>query len=128
MDGTPSACAGLIEAAWLAAAVVVPLIFHQHAIDGFQPYKATIVRLLAGVIVAAWGIRSCLDRRVVGADRLLPRPLMIALVAFLGAQLVATIFSINPRASFSIGSNSRGIVTALAESASFCAGVRKWIG
>jgi len=119
---TSGACEGLIEAAWLAAAVIVPLIFHQHAVDGFQPYKTATLHLLAAIIAAAWAIQTCLNRRVAGTDRPLPRSVPITLLAILGAQLMATIFSINPRASFSVEENSQGLVTALAD-AVLCMGV-----
>lgn len=111
----------LIEAAWLAAAVVVPLIFNQQAFESFHPYKAAMERLLAAVIVAAWGMRACRERRLVEIDRLPPRLIGIALLCFLGVQLLATVFSINPRSSFWVEGNSQGLITALSEAVLFLA-------
>jgi hypothetical protein len=45
----------------------------------------------------------------------------IALGAFLGAQLLATLFSVNPRSSFWIEGNSQGLSTSLAEAVVFLA-------
>ncbi|MDR3401060.1 MAG: O-antigen ligase family protein [Chthoniobacter sp.] len=110
-----------MEAAWLAAAIVVPLILNQHAFDSFQPYKSAMVRLLAAIIAAAWAIKIFLDRRVAEANCLPPRSVGIALVAFLGAQLLATLFSVNPLPSLGVADNSRGLPTSVAESVLFLA-------
>ena len=80
-----------------------------------------MVRLLAAIIVAAWSIRASVDRRMPDLRRLPPRSVVIALVAVLGAQLLSTLFSINPRASFSVEGNSRGLVTSLSEAVLFLA-------
>ena len=47
-------CEGLIEAAWLAAVIVIPLFFNVVSSRIFEPDKISILRTLALVILAAW--------------------------------------------------------------------------
>ncbi len=114
-------CDGLIEGAWLAAAVVVPLVFTQRALDSYEPYKAAMVRLLAAIIAAAWVVNLFLSRKITGTSAV-PRSVGVALTALLGAQLLSTLFSINPHASWWGGAQtSQGLFDAVAEAVLFLA-------
>ncbi len=50
-------CDGLIEAAWIAAAIITPLFFNIFSFRIFEPDKITILRCLAILILAAWVIK-----------------------------------------------------------------------
>ena len=45
---------GLMEAAWLAAVIAVPVFFNVYSSRIFEPDKITLLRTLALVILAAW--------------------------------------------------------------------------
>jgi len=111
----------LVEGCWLAAVVVVPLALNARAFDSFQPYKATIMRLLAAIMLAAWAIQSLRIRQFVGSDRLPPRRIGIALLVILAWQVVSTVFSINPAASFSVVGDAQGIVRSTVDAVLFLA-------
>ena len=48
---------GIMEAAWLAAVIVVPVFFNVYSSRIFEPDKITLLRSLALVILAAWLIK-----------------------------------------------------------------------
>jgi cyclophilin family peptidyl-prolyl cis-trans isomerase/Flp pilus assembly protein TadD/O-antigen ligase len=57
-------CDKVIEAGWLAAVVVVPLLFNIHSNRVFEPDKLSVLRSIALVMAAAWLIRVIEDWRV----------------------------------------------------------------
>ncbi len=61
---------GLMEAAWLAALIVVPLFFNIYSSRIFEPDKITLLRTLALVILAAWLVKLVEE----GGFLLLPVP------------------------------------------------------
>ena len=48
---------GVMEAAWLAAVIVVPIFFNVYSSRIFEPDKITLLRTLALVILAAWLVK-----------------------------------------------------------------------
>ncbi len=48
---------GIMEAAWLAAVIVVPVFFNVYSSRIFEPDKITLLRSLALVILAAWVVK-----------------------------------------------------------------------
>ena len=49
-----SFCSKLIEAGWLAALVIVPLLFNVYSSRVFEPDKITTLRSIALVMAGAW--------------------------------------------------------------------------
>lgn len=112
-------CDGLIEAAWIAAAIIAPLFFNIYSFRIFEPDKITILRCLAVLILSAWviklvvlavqppnpkqtqepspGLRTGdLSKKLI---KFLKMPIIVPLL-FLGiATLLATIFSVTPAVS-----------------------------
>ena len=100
----PAYCVGLMESAWLAAAILVPLFFNPHAVACFQPNKVVLLRVLALICLAAAATRWVLQNSsVIGRFRprfLLPgTALGVALSVWVLGYLLATLFSINRAAS-----------------------------
>jgi tetratricopeptide (TPR) repeat protein/O-antigen ligase len=62
-------CAGLMEASWLAAVVLLPLFFNPCADKSFEPTKLVILRSLALLVVAAWATKQ-LTARLAGQGAL----------------------------------------------------------
>ena len=110
-------CDGVIEAGWLAAAILTPLFFNVYSSRVFEPDKATLLRSVGLVMAVAWLIRTAEQvrsddagspsrpgtgevplviywRRLTGTP-LLPQVLLLVLV-----YLLATAFSIVPHTSF----------------------------
>ncbi len=50
-------CDGLMEAAWLAAVIAVPVFFDIYSSRIFEPDKLTLLRSLALFILAAWIVK-----------------------------------------------------------------------
>ena len=50
-------CEGLMEAAWLAAIILVPVFFNVYSSRIFEPDKITILRSLALIISASWIVK-----------------------------------------------------------------------
>jgi len=99
---------GIMEAAWLAAIIVVPVFFNVYSSRIFEPDKITLLRTLALVILAAWltklievgGVRW--ERLDPGESRLktiLRIPLVTPVIALAVVYILATIFSVTPRVS-----------------------------
>jgi O-antigen ligase len=108
-------CDGIMEAAWIAAIVVIPIFFNIYSSRIFEPDKITILRSLALVILAAWivklieggGIRwdeIRFNRSFVKTITGIPIIYSIVLLGIV--YLVATIFSVTPRISL-LGSYQR---------------------
>jgi len=100
---------GLIEAAWLAAVIVVPVFFNVYSSRIFEPDKITLLRTLVLVILAAWIIKIIEEGRI-RWERLQPEeslfktiiraPLMIPVIATAILYIISSIFSISPATSF----------------------------
>ncbi len=50
-------CDGVMEAAWLAAVIVVPVFFNVYSSRIFEPDKITLLRSLSIIILAVWIIK-----------------------------------------------------------------------
>ena len=106
---------GIMEAAWLAAIIVVPVFFNIYSSRIFEPDKLTLLRTLALVILAAWAVKLVEEGRsqwkLLGngespVKAFLRIPLLAPVLALVVVYLIATIFSITPRASL-LGSYQR---------------------
>lgn len=105
------ACTRLMEAAWLASLVAIPLAFNRWGGYAFSIYKAVLVYLLVGVMVAAWALRAPLllrwrqgpgalaDSFQASVKAFLAVPLVAPALALAGAQLLATLASVDPQTS-----------------------------
>lgn len=128
-------CDGILEAAWLAAVIVTPVFYNIYSSRIFEPDKATLLRSLALVILAAWLVKpvtqpglakireSTLGGRPLSNWKDWVRfPLLGPVAAYFLVYLIATLFSVSPRISF-WGSYQRlqGTYTALAYLAVFAA-------
>ena len=108
-------CEGIMEAAWLAALIVVPVFFNAYSSRIFEPDKLALLRSLALVILAAW-VGKILEEGGIRWERLEPGkskiktllrvPLIAPVVALAIVYLIATIFSVVPRTSL-LGSYQR---------------------
>jgi tetratricopeptide (TPR) repeat protein len=103
-------CDKVIEAGWLAAAIVVPLFFNVHSSRVFEPDKLSLLRSIALVMIVAWLIKS-LEEFLTTANRppgegpgglrgFLQMPLVIPTLLMVGIYLLTTMTSIVPRISF----------------------------
>ena len=50
-------CEGVMEAAWLAAIILVPVFFNIYSSRIFEPDKITLLRSLVLVILGAWLVK-----------------------------------------------------------------------
>ena len=100
---------GVMEAAWLAAIIVVPLFFNVYSSRIFEPDKIALLRTLALLILGAWVVKLVSeggihrDGALTGADwwkNLLKTPLVLPVAALVVVYLVSTAFSVAPRISF----------------------------
>ncbi len=120
--------AALIEAAWLVALTCVPIYFNVYSSRSFEPDKAALLIVLAGVIAAAWLARvlaggslwPSVRPRDGGAGPLRDRDLAGVLLfasagAFLAAAMLSTALSLSPARSWH-GSffRQQGLATLLA--------------
>jgi len=120
----PSFMEGVLEACWLAAVVVIPVLFNVHSETIFEAEKAAVLRsllLLLVVVGLIWIFRSGRPPRE-RIQALWRSPLGIAWTLTLASYLLATALSIDPRLSL-WGSFIRrqGLFTALAYLALFLA-------
>ncbi|MFQ5615075.1 MAG: hypothetical protein ACE5GO_01235 [Anaerolineales bacterium] len=103
-------CEGIMEAAWLAALVVVPVFFNIYSSRIFEPDKLTLLRSLALVTLGAWivklidqgGVQWEVTREpdVPWYKTLLQIPLIPQTALLAAVFLMATIFSVTPQISF----------------------------
>jgi tetratricopeptide (TPR) repeat protein/O-antigen ligase len=104
---------GIMEAAWLAAVIVVPVFFDVYSSRIFEPDKITLLRSLALVILAAWvvklveqgGVRWERVPRQTSSLRgslqaLLRIPLIAPVSGLALVYLLSTLFSVTPYTSF----------------------------
>lgn len=102
-------CDRIIEAGWLAAAIVVPLFFNVYSSRVFEPDKLSVLRSLALVMAVAWVVRVLEQRagersQVTGgtgdARAFLRMPLVAPTLILVGVYVLTTITSVVPRISF----------------------------
>ena len=100
-------CEGVIEAAWLAAVILVPIYFNIYSSRIFEPDKIALLRSLALVILACWLIKSFSEGgidwsglRSAGSRSILRMPLVLPVSALAAIYLLSTVFSVTPRVSF----------------------------
>ncbi len=108
-------CEGVMEAAWLAAVILVPLFFNIYSSRIFEPDKITLLRTLALIILGAW-IVKLIDEGGVDWSQLLTSkrrlkaflelPMVAPVLALAGLYILSTIFSVTPRVSL-LGSYQR---------------------
>jgi len=106
-------CDRVLEAGWLAAAILTPLFFNVYSSRVFEPDKLTLLRSIALVMAAAWLIRTLEEGQgaVVGPGQgpaslrelwaaLKEAPLVPHVLFFVLAYFLATLLSVVPRTSF----------------------------
>jgi len=92
-------CERLIEAGWLAAVIVTPLFFNIASRQTFEPDKVALLRSLALVMAAAWVVRA-IEKGKMGEEGGFPFWPLLGVVAFFClANVLATLASVDPRAS-----------------------------
>jgi len=104
-----------MEAAWLAAVSVVPIFFNIYSSRIFEPDKASILRSLALLTLAAWVIKLIEEGGVRWNSHngetslfryLLKYPLMLPVMGLVIVYIISTIFSVTPSISL-LGSYQR---------------------
>ncbi len=108
-------CDGLMEAAWLAAVILVPVFFNVYSSRIFEPDKIALLRSIALLIVGAW-IVKLVNEGGIRWDHLKPDgltikfitkfPLVTVVIALAILYIVSTIFSVTWRVSL-LGSYQR---------------------
>ncbi|MBN2547925.1 MAG: O-antigen ligase family protein [Anaerolineales bacterium] len=98
----------LMEAAWLAAIIIVPVFFNIFSSRIFEPDKITLLRTLALAILGAWVVKL-FEEGGIRWDKLKSSdstwktlrsiPLFLPVIALVVVYLLATIFSVTPRVS-----------------------------
>ena len=96
---------GVMEAAWLAAIMLVPLFFDIYSSRIFEPDKLTLLRSLALLILAAWLVKL-IEEGGVRWERLSPQggslkailriPLVPVVFALMVSYIISTILSVTP--------------------------------
>jgi len=90
-------CEGLIEACWLIAVAVVPLIYDPHAMSSFDPAKLAVLRALGFLTCAALLVRACGRPETGGrTGQAAWRGWMMPALVLLAAYLLASAFSVDP--------------------------------
>ncbi|HEM62319.1 MAG TPA: hypothetical protein ENO24_08510, partial [Chloroflexi bacterium] len=104
-------CEKVIEAGWLAAAIVVPLFFNVYSSRVFEPDKLSLLRSIALVMAVAW-VAKVLEQGLGGgggspggegqgpARSFLRTPLVFPTLIMVGVYLLTTVTSVVPRISF----------------------------
>jgi len=96
---------GVMEAAWLAAVMLVPLFFNIYSSRIFEPDKLTLLRSLALVILVAWLVKLIEEggfrwERLTppggGLKGVLQIPLVPIVLALIASYLISTILSVTP--------------------------------
>jgi len=104
-------CDRVLEAGWLAAAILTPLFFNVYSSRVFEPDKLTLLRSIALVMAAAWLVQALEEAQgpLLGAAQglglpdlrqaLASAPLLPLVLLYVAAYLLATCLSVAPRAS-----------------------------
>ena len=106
-------CDSLLEISWLAAIIVIPLFFNVHSDRVFEPDKLMLLRSIALLMSAAWGVQF-IERRGwqqvqwgwQDANSIWRKPFALPVIALVIVYLLSTAVSINPRISL-LGSYQR---------------------
>ncbi|MCK4898402.1 MAG: hypothetical protein KAS38_06480, partial [Anaerolineales bacterium] len=106
---------GIMEAAWLAAVILVPVYFNIYSSRIFEPDKIAILRSLALLILGAWSVKL-VNEGGIRWEHLKPEgsslkfitkiPLIAPVVALAILYILSTIFSVTWRVSL-LGSYQR---------------------
>jgi hypothetical protein len=101
-------CDGVMEAAWLAAVILVPIFYNIYSSRIFEPDKITLLRSIALITLAAW-IVKLVEERGFRWEHLQPGesrlkfitkfPLLLPVVALAALYIISTLFSVTPRTS-----------------------------
>lgn len=101
-------CDGAMEAAWLAAVILVPVYFNIYSSRIFEPDKIALLRSLALLILLAWLVKlieqggARWEKIEPGESKIrtiLKTPLVVPALAMAALYLISTIFSITPSVS-----------------------------
>lgn len=96
---------GVMEAAWLAAVMLVPLFFNIYSSRIFEPDKLTLLRSLALVILVAWLVKLIeeggfrwerLTPQGRGLKAILQIPLVPIVFALVVSYIISTLLSVTP--------------------------------
>ena len=108
-------CEGVMEAAWLAAVILVPVFFNIYSSRIFEPDKIALLRSIALIVLGAWVVKL-IEERGIRWEKLEPEgsklrylirfPLLAPVFALAVIYILATIFSVTPRVSL-LGSYQR---------------------
>ena len=100
---------GVMEAAWLAVVVLVPVLFNLYSSRIFEPDKIAVLRSLALLVAAAWLVKvlaggfsfkgSTPHRERSAWKEMLKIPLVLPALGLALVTLIATAFSITPSVS-----------------------------
>jgi hypothetical protein len=107
-------CDKILEAGWLAAAIIVPLFFDIYSQRVFEPDKLSLLRSIALIMSVAWIIRTAEDWRMRSAEgkasatgtrlgvwqRVYRTPLVLPTLLLVLVYLVSTATSVVPSVSF----------------------------
>jgi len=94
---------GVMEASWIAAAISAPLFFNKFSSRIFEPDKATIIRSLALLVLAAWIIKLAdkgIPKTKSDIKKTLATPFIIPVILLAFVYSISTVFSVAPRISF----------------------------
>jgi tetratricopeptide (TPR) repeat protein len=119
-------CGGIIEASWLGALLIIPIFFNVYSSRIFEPDKASLLRILVLLGVAAWVLKNVdelasnqerknnYERIKIFAITQIHRPIILAAFSLILVYFLATLLSITPATSF-WGSyqRSQGLYTIL---------------
>ena len=94
-------CAGVIEAAWLSAVILVPITCSPDLARSFEMPKVIFLRILALIVLAAW-VTKFIDQRMRYREEaqrsvpwLLKTPLFLLVAGLTLSFVLATVFSID---------------------------------
>jgi tetratricopeptide (TPR) repeat protein len=110
-------CDGIMEAAWLAAVILIPVFFNVFSSRIFEPDKIAILRSLALLILGSWAVKTLAEGGLKwnalhppesksGFKFLLGVPIVLPVMGLVVVYLISTAFSLVPRTSF-LGSYQR---------------------
>jgi tetratricopeptide (TPR) repeat protein len=108
---------GIMEAAWLAAVILIPIFFNVFSSRIFEPDKIALLRSLALLILGSWAVKTVAEGgfkwNAIQPQEgehwfkaLLRVPLLAPVLALVVVYLISTAFSLVPRTSL-LGSYQR---------------------
>jgi tetratricopeptide (TPR) repeat protein len=108
-------CGRIMEAAWLASVVIIPIFFNVYSSRIFEPDKIALLRSITLVILGAWIVKVVDEGGIKWNNiqsngspirNLLEIPFVVPVLAIASVYILATIFSVTPRVSI-LGSYQR---------------------